>query len=698
MGRGAPGPRHGRGATTLTASAAARGRRAGAAAARAIVAVLAALLGIAGVGLTNQATALRALELQTLDWRFCWRGPQGASNALLIVAIDERTIARYGRWPLPRTAIAAAVAQLARLDARIIGLDLLLSEPTSALAAELRRTLRAARDALPPSAERLRRELDAALAQADPDLALATALSAADHVVLPFAFAFTVETANIGGTPEFVRRTAYPVVLGQGKAALGPAAAGLVVPAPRLAAAGTGLGHVTLLVDVDGSLRFSLPAFAHGDAWYPSLAIELARRWAGVGRDEMVVRLGRGVELGPLHVPTDPAMRQYVNYLGPTGTVATVSFADLLDGAVEPERVRGRLVLIGGTAAGAGDRFATPFAQRLPGVEHLATVVDNILEGRVLVRDRRSGAIDGLGVVLLATLGAAVGGRRSLTWSTLTAVLLAAAWVVTTQLAFARGDWWLSLVVPVGVAVGAVAAVETLRIAAEQRRRRRLEWQRSNLARYFPPTLVDRLAEDQGRLERAQPAAVLFVDMIGSTDLLERLPPADAMALLRAFHTRVEEAVFAEGGVVDKFMGDGALACFGIPDPAPDDAIRALRATVGLQERLRNWADERSARGLLPVRAGIGLHYGEVLAGDIGGHQQFQFTVVGDTVNVASRLEALTRSHDALAIVSDALVRAARAADGGSALLDRLQALPHPIAVRGRDQPLRLWRLPTPEA
>lgn len=658
----------------------------------------AALLGIAALGLTNQATPLRAVELQALDWRFRWRGPLPPNDALLIVAIDDRSIARFGRWPLPRTRIAEAVERLAALEARVIGMDLLLSEATPPLSPEVVEGLLAARDALPTMGDPRRGVLDAALAQADPDLTLATAITAAGRVVMPFAFVFAPEDANTRGVPDFVRRSAYALALGQPDAPVGPAPAGLVVPAPRLAGGSAALGHVTLLVDVDGSLRFSLPAFADGRAWYPSLAIELARLGAGIGRNEALVRVGEAVELGPLRVTTDPGMRQYVNYLGPAGTIATVSLVDLLDGVVEAGRVRDRIVLIGGTAAGTGDRFATPFAQRLPGVEHLATVVDNILESRVLVRDRRSVAVDGLGVVLLATLAALVGGRHSITWSTATALSLAAAWFVTTQAAFERAHWWLSLIVPTGVAVGAVAAVETIRIAAEQRRRRRLEWQRSNLARYFPPTLVDRLAEDEGRLERTQPAAVLFVDIVGSTGLLEPLPPADAMALLRAFHARVEEAVFAQGGVVDKFMGDGALACFGIPDPAPDDALRALRAALGLQARLGAWAAERAAQGLAPVRAGIGLHYGEVLAGDIGGHRQFQFTVIGDTVNVASRLEALTRRHDALAIVSDALVQAARSADGGPELIERLQPLPEPITVRGRDRPLRLWRLPRPAA
>ena len=142
------------------------------------------------------------------------------------------------------------------------------------------------------------------------------------------------------------------------------------------------------------------------------------------------------------------------------------------------------------------------------------------------------------------------------------------------------------------------------------------------------------------------------------------MAPADAMALLRAFHTRVEQAVFDHGGMVDKFMGDGAMACFGVPDPSPTAAADAIRAALALLAGLAA-ADEPR------LRVGIGVHLGPVLMGDIGGATQFQFTVIGDTVNVASRLESLTRQQGTRLIVSDLVLEAAKPrleADAASAL------------------------------
>ena len=380
-----------------------------------------------------------------------------------------------------------------------------------------------------------------------------------------------------------------------------------------------------------------------------------------------MVRLGEGLEIGNRQLRTDAAMRHYLNYYGPAGTIPGWSLADLLDGSIDAAMLRDRIVLLGATAAGSGDRFATPFAERMPGVEHLATAVGNVLDGRSLVKDARTNALNVVAIVLLAVLGATIAGRRSYLWSLATTLALLFGWWGLAQAAFSQRNWWLGIVIPSLTLLLAAAIVEGIRIGAEQRRRRRLEQQRANLGRYFPPTVVERLAaaDRPSELERTQPAAVMFVDIVGFTRISERLSPAAAMALLREFHTRVEHAVFAHGGMVDKFMGDGAMACFGVPDPGPGAAADALRAARALLADLAGWNVERAFRGQPAVRAGIGIHHGDVLMGDIGGSRQFQFTVIGDTVNVASRLESMTRQHAADLIVSDAVVSAARAGAPG---------------------------------
>jgi adenylate cyclase len=220
------------------------------------------------------------------------------------------------------------------------------------------------------------------------------------------------------------------------------------------------------------------------------------------------------------------------------------------------------------------------------------------------------------------------------------------------------------------------------------------ERERANLSRHFSPKLVDELAQTDQPLgpTRQQVVAVLFADVVGFTRLAERLAPPAVIALLRDLHGRMQDVVFAHGGTVDKYIGDAMMATFGTPRAGPTDARDALAAAVALRDAIAAWNASRVARGDAPVRVGIGVHHGPVVLGDIGGSSRLEFAVLGDTVNVASRLEHATRALDASIVVSDALVRAARAEDAPR--LDALLAgfTPGPAqALQGRSEPVAVW-------
>jgi adenylate cyclase len=497
--------------------------------------------------------------------------------------------------------------------------------------------------------------------------------------------------ANVAGVPDWIRATAYRVRTGE----IGPdatsllAPVGLLVPAPRFAAAGVSSGHVSLILEADGSLRADLPAVEYDGDLFPSLAVEAARLHLRVPRERVAVQGSRGIQLGDRFVPTDAGRRQLINHYGPDGTIPTLSLIDLLRDRMPPTSLAGRIVVVGASAAGAGDRFATPFTSRLPGSEFLATAVDNILESRSLVRNGPTRALDMLAIVAMALAAALLAGRRSPIVSLLAVTSVLAVWAGVIQAAFVLAQVWLAALAPSAAALVAGVGVEGLRLTDERRRRRGLERQRANLARYFAPAVVERLAASDApaRLDRTQEAAVLFVDIVGFTRLGESMTPAAAMELLRRFHTRVEQAVFAHGGMVDKFMGDGAMACFGVPDESATAAADAIRAALTLLAAL----DEPIERGAARLTVGVGIHCGPVLMGDIGGSTQFQFTVIGDTVNVASRLESLTRQQGTSLIVSDVALAAARSHLEPD-VLARFEPLPD-LKLRGRDGTIGGWRL-----
>jgi len=184
---------------------------------------------------------------------------------------------------------------------------------------------------------------------------------------------------------------------------------------------------------------------------------------------------------------------------------------------------------------------------------------------------------------------------------------------------------------------------------------------------------------------------VLFADVRGFTRISESIGAARTMAFLQGFHERVTRVTFEHGGTLEKYIGDAVMATFGTPSSGPDDASRALRCALALAAETSRWSAERVARGELPVEIGIGAHYGEAVVGSIGDGQRLDYLVIGDTVNVTSRLERLTRELDAQIVVTDELVTRVRAegmaADG---LLHRF-ALRGEVRVAGRNQPVTVW-------
>ena len=190
--------------------------------------------------------------------------------------------------------------------------------------------------------------------------------------------------------------------------------------------------------------------------------------------------------------------------------------------------------------------------------------------------------------------------------------------------------------------------------------------------------------------------AVLFVDIVGFTSLCERMPPEAVMAMLRGFHGRMADCVFAHGGTLDKFIGDSVMATFGTPRPGPHDAASALACGRAMLASLGAWNAERAAGGEPPLQIGIGLHFGPVVLGEIGDERRVEFAVLGDTVNTASRLEGLTRELGASMAASQALVDRALTQVGPRALGGMRQHAR--LTVRGRAESIDLWTLPTAAA
>ncbi len=219
--------------------------------------------------------------------------------------------------------------------------------------------------------------------------------------------------------------------------------------------------------------------------------------------------------------------------------------------------------------------------------------------------------------------------------------------------------------------------------------------ERSNLARYFPPSMIDAISRSDTPLGEAREltATVLFADIVGFTQWAEGRPSQEVIALLREVHARFEDAVFKHAGTLDKYMGDGIMATFGTPQPGEEDAANALRCALDLRDSFAQWNASRRTAGLAEVEVAIGMHTGPVVMGDIGSARRLELAVLGDTVNLASRLEGLTRQLDCSIAVSEATVDAIRkalSAETQAALLAEL-SYHGPVTPRGRTGDIEVW-------
>ncbi len=211
---------------------------------------------------------------------------------------------------------------------------------------------------------------------------------------------------------------------------------------------------------------------------------------------------------------------------------------------------------------------------------------------------------------------------------------------------------------------------------------------KSNLAKYLPEPLVQEMADNGIHLAeqtRTQTVVVMFIDIRGFTTLSEHTPPGELVAILREFRTRLSQVILAHGGTIDKFIGDSIMVEFGVPDPDPADAATALACGRDLLIALRDWADDRRDGGQEVIRAGIGLHFGEVIAGAIGDARRLEYTVIGDTVNAAERIEALSHELDVPMLASRALLDAADEIPEGLKFAEVA-----PLTLRGRETPIAL--------
>jgi adenylate cyclase len=351
------------------------------------------------------------------------------------------------------------------------------------------------------------------------------------------------------------------------------------------------------------------------------------------------------LRVGGLSVPVDERAAALIPYRGARGSFPYLSAADVIAGRVHPELLRDRIVLVGATAPGLFDLRATPVGSVFPGVEIHANLIAGMLDGTVRAQPLWLGGVETMIVLLLGTalaMALPVLGPFAATGATLAALL-----------AVGLTGWWLwsgaNLVMPLASAIWAIGAVfgfnMILGYFVESRAKRQFQ---TLFGEYVPPALVDRMARDPGRYStepRNEVLTVIFTDLRGFTALAEALPPSDLRVFLNDYLTECSEIVHRHQGTVDKYIGDAIMAFWGAPVADPDHARNAVVAAMALMKAARALSVKMPDGASVQMGVGIGINTGLMNVGDMGSQLRRSYTVLGDAVNLASRLESLTKYY-----------------------------------------------------
>jgi len=623
--------------------------------------------GVVGVAVSFSKFFLQ-YELKTFDWRLKLRGFLTPHPAIVIVAIDEKSVTLLGRWPWRRSIHARLIRWLKKAGARVVALDIFFTEPSD--------------------------EKD--------DMALAEAMREAGNV---FVALFSAEKGRVEAKEALVENFSIcPSPPGRywERALFKP-------PIPEICRAVKGAGFVDTVADFDMIYRRTyLVARSKADGMlYPSLPLAVASYLLGTSLKRVEILPNGGVKVGEVEIPPvgwKPGKAErgmfFINHPGPVWIYPHYSYVDVLRGKIPPENFRGKIVLVGATAPGLYDIRPSPFAyQEAPverrglippevaggtvcGIHVNAAAIDTILQGR-FIKDRSGWSLP---FVLLLPMAVSFLVHRLRPWlSVLSFFALAGGYTLASVFSLKSFSTYI-LLFPVLFAAGLSLAFSAVyRASVEEREKGFI---RSQFRLYVPPVVVDEILRDPAKLALGgirKEVTVMFSDIRGFTTMSEQMEPEEVVGMLNEYFTAMTEVIFEYGGTLDKFIGDAIMAIFGAPADQPDHAERAVLCAIEMQRTLRRLSEFWERRGRPSFRMGIGIHTGEAVVGNVGSRMRLQYTAIGDNVNLAQRVEELTKEFGTDILITEATYRRVEdlveARDLGE------------VRVRGRREPVRVFEV-----
>jgi adenylate cyclase len=639
---------------------------------------------------------LRRLEAIVYDTRLVLTMPRTIDPRIVIVDIDEKSLAEKenggeGRWPWPRDRLAQMLDQLFdHYQIAILGLDIVFAERDESsglrvLEALAKKELR--------EVSGFQETLQKIQPQLDYDAIFAAKIK--DRPVV-LGYTFTREKEKESGSKGQLPSPAFPPGTFTGKTMAFPVYSSFTANLPDLQRVATNGGYFTLDPDPDGILRRVPMLTEYAGAYYEPLSLAIVRLLLG---NVQVVpgypgeKIGsknypglEWLEVGPIKVPVDEAAAALIPYRGKGGREGKsfnyFSAIDVIQGRVAATELKGKIVLVGTTAPGLLDLRATPVEAVYPGVEVHANIISGMLDQNIKQKPPYVIGAEFI-LLLIVGLGMALQLPRLNPLKSLLATVAVLSLVLAANLAiFHIGN----LVLPLASGLALISLLFALNMSygyfVEARGKRQIT---GLFGQYIPPELVDEMAKNPDGFSmegESREMTVLFTDVRGFTTISEGLDPKQLSQLMNEFLTPLTEVIYKHRGTVDKFMGDCIMAFWGAPLADPNHARNAIMAGLEMHDALAKLKTEFDARGWPEIRIGVGLNTGRMSVGNMGSKLRTAYTVMGDAVNLASRLEGITKEYGADMIVGEATREAVP--DVIFRELDR-------VRVKGKDEAVAIY-------
>ncbi len=667
---------------------------------------------------------LEIMDLKILDHKFISRQLREKPDEVVIAAIDEKALDAYGRWPWKRDLIAQLVDRLSQAGASVIAFDLVLADETVDETAQVLRRIerrvkkmkagdsKSALSLKLKTLSLLREQAD----RHDADRRLAHSLAGPTPTVLGF-FIFTdldelqdLERDRLIDDLDRLIPSKIAVIAPldpehENEYLINlPQAPALLAPLPVFTDATDHYGHIEFDQDLDGVGRRAVllyevaedpavnvyPDLMDEKLIFPSLALKTAalhvkREIVVHTYDKGILAIGLGRGEDAHLIQTDRFGRMLINFYGPAKTFDTYSIKDILDNATPADAFKDRIVLVGATAKALQDMRLTPFQHDFPGVEVHANVIANILKSDYITDPDTLLHIEILLILFFGFLFGTVVRHLTALWGFLFLIIVFSVYtVIDSTLLFSNGIWVRSAL-PLAEAFVIFLVCYIYRYMIEERDKRRT---RSAFKQYLNPSVVDTMMSDFDQLKlggEKRTITVLFSDIRGFTSFSEKLSPDRLGDILTEYLNPMTRIVFDHRGVLDKYMGDAIMAFWGAPTREPNHAILACEAALVMLTQLEALNHDWAKQGIPRLEIGIGINTGPMWVGNMGSQVRFDYTVIGDAVNLGSRLEGTNKQYGTRIIISEFTRRAI----GGSFLCRELDA----IRVKGKAQPVTIYEL-----